>query len=98
MRNRTIVLATFLEPRRSCSRGLLLLILCRDARCSRGVGGGALPFARIACGRKRASPIATGGCEELAAAQASDVHRLAALDDRAGDEVDGLVAGGGCGQ
>src|SRR6266851_578485 len=28
----------FLEPRRSCSRGLLLLILCRDARCSRGVG------------------------------------------------------------
>src|SRR6202022_409782 len=62
-----------------CSRGLLLLILCRDARCSPGVAGGAVPFARIASGRERASPTATGGCEEPAAAQASEVHRLPAL-------------------
>src|SRR5216684_2392556 len=89
------VLATFLEPRRSRSRCLLLLILCRDARCSRGFGGGAIPFARIACGGERASPTATGGCEEPAAAQASDVHGLAALHDRAADEVDGFVAGDG---
>src|SRR6266849_6936900 len=89
----TGVLATFLEPRRSCSKGLLLLIPYRDARCSRGVGDGAVPFARIACRRERASPTATGGCEEPAAAQASDVHGLAALDDRAADEVDGIVAG-----
>src|SRR5260370_1528760 len=27
----------FLEPRRSCSRSLLLLILCGDARCTRGL-------------------------------------------------------------
>ncbi len=85
----------FLEPRRSCSRGLLILINCSDARCTRGVGGGAVPFARIACDRERASPTATGGCEEAAAAQASDVHRLAALDDRAADEVDRFVAGDG---
>src|SRR5216683_7319628 len=85
----------FLELRRSCSRGLLLLILCRDARCSRGFGCGAVPFARIACRRERASPTATGGCEEPAAAQASDVHGLAALDDRAADGVDGFVAGDG---
>src|SRR5712664_2719283 len=75
--------------------GPLFLILCRDARRSRRVHGGAVPFARIACGGERASPTATGGCEESAAAQASDVHRLAALDDRAVDEVDGLVAGDG---
>src|SRR6266851_1140831 len=91
----TPVLATFLERRRSCSMGLLLLILCRDARCSRGVGGGAVPFARIASGRERASPTATGGCQEPAAAQASEVHRLAALDDRTADEVDRFVAGDG---
>src|SRR6267143_2118195 len=89
------VLATFLEPRRSCPRGLLLLIRCRDARRSRGVGGGAVPFARIARGRERASPTATSGCEEPVAAQASAVHGLAALDDRAADEVDGFVAGDG---
>ena len=53
----------FLEPRRSCSRGLLLLILCRDARRSRGVGGAAVPFAHIAYCRERASPTTTGGCE-----------------------------------
>src|SRR6267378_8183991 len=85
----------FLEPRRSCSRGFRFLILCRDARRSRRVRGGAVPFARIACGGERASPTATGGCEESVAAQASDVHGLAALDDRAVDEVDGLVAGDG---
>src|SRR5882724_9605355 len=85
----------FLEPRRSCSRGLLLLILCRDARRSRGVGGAAVPFAHIAYCRERASPTATGGCEESAAAQARDVHGLAALDDRAPDEVDGFVADDG---
>ncbi len=85
----------FLEPRRSCSRGLLLLILCGDVRCTRAVDGGAVPFARIACGRERASPTATGGCEEQAAAQASDVQGLAALDDRATDEVDSFVAGDG---
>src|SRR5712664_805952 len=85
----------FLEPRRSCSRGFRFLILCRDARRSRRVRGGAVPFARIACGGERASPTATGGCEEPVAAQASDVHGLAALDDRAVDEVDGLVAGDG---
>src|ERR1700730_16828540 len=92
---RAPVLATFLEPRRSCPRGLLLLILCRDARRSRGAGGAAVSFAHIARGRERASPTATGGCEESAAVQASDVHRLAALDDRAADEVDGFVAGDG---
>src|ERR1700730_10007390 len=92
---RAPVLATFLEPRRCCPSGLLLLIRCRDARRSRGVGGRAVPFARIARGRERASPTATGGCEESAAAQASDVRRLAALDDRAADEVDGFVAGDG---
>src|SRR2546425_11078174 len=86
----------FLEPRRSCSRGFRFLILCRDARRSRRVRGGAVPFARIACGGERASPTATGGCEEPVAAQASDVQGLAALDDRAVDEVDGLVAGDGC--
>ena len=59
----------FLEPRRSCSRGPLLLILCRDARRSRGVGGAAVPFAHIAYCRERASPTAAGGCEESAAAQ-----------------------------
>src|SRR5882724_5550233 len=59
----------FLEPRRSCSRGLLLLILGRDARRSRGVGGVAVPFAHIAYCRERASPTAAGGCEESAAAQ-----------------------------
>src|SRR5437870_3815842 len=85
----------FLEPRRSCSRGFRFLILCRDARRSRRVRGGAVPFARIACGGERASPTATGGCEEPVAAQASDVHGLAAPDDRAVDEVDGLVAGDG---
>src|SRR3989442_15448042 len=58
-----------------------------------GFRGGAVPFARIACGGERASPTATGGCEEPVAAQASDVHGLAAPDDRAVDEVDGLVAG-----
>src|SRR6266436_3682802 len=73
----------FLEPRRSCSRGFRFLILCRDARRSRRVRGGAVPFARIACGGERASPTATGGCEEPVAAQASDVHGLAAVDDRA---------------
>src|SRR3989442_10240673 len=60
-----------------------------------GFRGGAVPFARIACGGERASPTATGGCEEPVAAQASDVHGLAAVDDRAVDEVDGLVAGDG---
>src|SRR6266446_813779 len=85
----------FLEPRRSCSRGLLFLILCRDARRSRGAGGAAVPFAHIAYCRERASPTATGGCEESAAAQAGDVHGLAALDDRAPDEVDGFVADDG---
>src|SRR6266436_3975615 len=82
----------FLEPRRSCSRGLLLLILCRDARRSRGVGGAAVPFAHIAYCRERAFPTAAGGCEESAAAQARDVHGLAALDDRAPDEMHGFVA------
>ncbi|HEX9383513.1 MAG TPA: hypothetical protein VF908_08945, partial [Gemmatimonadaceae bacterium] len=76
-------------------KGSLLLILWRDARRSRGVGGAVVPFAHIAYCRERASPTATGGCEESAAAQASDVHRLAALDDRAADEVDGFVAGDG---
>jgi hypothetical protein len=85
----------FLEPRRSCSRGFPFLIPCRDARRSRGVGGAAVPFARIACCREPASQTTTGGCEESAAAQASDVHGLAALDDRAADEVDGFVAGDG---
>src|SRR5258705_10212550 len=60
-----------------------------------GLVGGAVPFARIARGRERASPTATGGCEESAAAQASDVHGLAALDARAADEVNGFVAGDG---
>src|SRR5260370_24168654 len=85
------VLATFLEPRRSRSRGLLLLILCRDARCSRGFGGGAVPFSRIACGGERASSTATGGCEEPAAMQAIDVNRLAALDVPPAYDVGGLV-------
>src|SRR6267143_606249 len=85
----------FLEPRRSCSKGPLLLILCPDARRSRGFGGAAVPFAHIAYCRERASPTATGGCEESAAAQAGDVHGLAALDDRAADEVDGFAAGDG---
>src|SRR5467141_4598216 len=53
------------------------------------------PFAHIAYCRERASPTATGGCEESAAAQAGDVHGLAALDDRAPDEVDGFVADDG---
>jgi len=44
-------------------QGPLLLILCRDARRSRGVGGAAVPFAHIAYCRERASPTATGGCE-----------------------------------
>jgi len=44
-------------------KGPLLLILCRDARRSRGVGGAAVPFAHIAYCRERASPTATGGCE-----------------------------------
>src|SRR5882762_1017540 len=73
----------------------LLLILCRDARCSRGVGGAAVPFAHIAYCRERASPTATGGCEESAAAQARDDHGLAALDDRAPDEMHGFVADDG---
>src|SRR5256885_5721370 len=73
-------------------KGPLLLILCRDARRSRGVGGAAVPFAHIAYCRERASPTATGGCEEPAAAQARDVHGLGALDDRAPDEMHGFVA------
>ncbi len=73
----------------------LLLILWRNARRSRAVDGRAIPFACVASGRERASPPATGSCEEPAAAQASDVHRLAALDHRAADEVDGFVAGDG---
>src|ERR1700730_1645330 len=92
---RAPVLATFLEPRRSCPRGLLLLILCRDARRSRGAGGAAVSFAHIARGRERASPTATGGCEETAAVPASDVHRLQRLDDRAAGEGGGFGAGGG---
>jgi len=76
-------------------KGPLLLILCPDARRSRGVGDAAVPFAHIAYCRERASPTATGGCEESAAAQAGDVHGLAALDDRAPDEVDGFVADDG---
>src|SRR6266850_2796342 len=66
-------------------------------RCSAlsWVGGAAVPFAHIAYCRERASPTATGGCEESAAAQAGDVHGLAALDDRAPDEVDGFVADDG---
>src|SRR3984893_10158633 len=92
---RAPVLANFLETRRSCPKGLRLLIPCRDARRSRGAGGAAVSFAHIARGRERASPTATVGCEESAAVQASDVHRLAALDDRSADEVDGFVAGDG---
>ncbi len=57
------VLATFWNRGRSCSRALLLLILCRDAGCSRRVGGGAIPFARIACGRERASPSSSESSE-----------------------------------
>src|SRR5467141_1765384 len=53
------------------------------------------PFAHIAYCRERASPTATGGCEESAAAQARDVHGLAALDDRAPDEMHGFVADDG---
>src|SRR5256885_16891384 len=60
-----------------------------------GLVVGQFRSARIARGRERASPTATGGCEESAAAQASDVHGLAALDDRAAHEVDGFVAGDG---
>ena len=53
--------------------------------------------------RSRASLVAENellrqqlaGCEEPAAAQASDVHPLAALDDCAAGEVDGLLAGDG---
>src|SRR6267378_5709980 len=55
-------------------KGPLLLILCRDARRSRGVGGAAVPVAHIAYCRERASPTAAGGCEESTAAQARDVH------------------------
>src|SRR6266478_1355197 len=69
--------------------------LCRDARRSRGVGGTAVPFAHIAYCGERASPTATGGCEESAAAQARDVPGLAALDDRAPDEMHGFVADDG---
>src|SRR5882672_7295132 len=94
-RDATVRPGYFLEPRRSCSRGPLLLILCRDARRSRGVGGAAVPFAHIAYCRERVSPTATGGCEESAAAQARDVHGLAALDDRAPDEMHGFVADDG---
>ena len=57
--------------------------------------GLAVPFAHIAYCRERASPTATGGCEESAAAQARDVHGLAALDDRAPDEMHGFVADDG---
>jgi hypothetical protein len=42
--------------------------------------------------RERASPTAAGGCEESAAAQARDVHGLAALDDCAPDEMHGFIA------
>src|SRR5882724_7401931 len=62
---------------------------------SRGVGDAAVPFAHIAYCRERASPTATHGCEKSAAAQARDVHGLAALDDRTPDEVDGFVADDG---
>src|SRR5882724_12207506 len=50
---------------------------------------------RVSLVAENEPPTATGGCEESAAAQASDVHRLAALDDRAADEVDGFVADDG---
>src|SRR5882724_11122292 len=50
---------------------------------------------RVSLVAENEPPTATGGCEESAAAQASDVHRLAALDDRAADEVDGFVAADG---
>src|SRR5712664_85135 len=49
---------------------------------------------RIAYCRERASRTATRGCEE-SAAQARDVHGLAALDDRAPDEMHGFVADDG---
>ena len=52
------------------------------------------PCAHIAC-RERASPTVAGGWEESAAAQARDVHGLAALEDRAPDDMHGFVADDG---
>src|SRR5882762_4579484 len=85
------VLATYLV-RRLTTRAASCWYLTADARRSRGVGGGALPFASIARRGERTSPAATGGGEVPAAGQASDVHWLAAPDHRGADEVDDRVA------
>jgi len=89
------VLATFLEPRDLPQGPAPLDTLPRCSALSVGLVVGQFRSRASLVAENELSPTATGGCEESAAAQASDVHRLAALDDRAADEVDGFRGGDG---